>query len=441
MPRKYPYDFEYQVDILKVAVQDPAFLVHNPEVFQPQFFSLDHLMMVAQMVRAYYDKHREVPGYPALKHEASVYYAQFRVKDVVQIPVNDIIERVFREHPRNKVGVVNTIQDFARRQSISTGVREVLDLLEEGGEMDRVLEIMRSSTAVGTRQRTGWSFFQEIGNLRTRLQEDKDYNPANKINTGLRRIDRNTFGGIGPGQIWTVGAKPKGGKTTLMCNIGASAIYQGRKVYHYSFGDMNKTDVMVKYAQIFSNMTVEQLLQGGGAELRFQQIIDACPGAHLEIIYESPGVMGIEDLYADVGLRMARTGVKPDMIVIDYANKMKQPIPESSYRSMSRIYEGLKELGDSFNAGILTGVQLRRSAHGQKKQENEVGTEEDVAESWLQVADCDALILINQTAMQDEQHKATLTMPIVRRGKSITASGNDRYEVFFYKDKARFKDV
>lgn len=432
MARRYPYDFEYQVDILKICVQDPAFIPHNPGVFEPKFFSLDHLMMVAQMIRNYYDRHRETPSYYSLKKEAAAYYVQFRVKDVVQVPVNDIIERAFREQPRNREGVIATVRDFARRQSISTGVREVLDILEGGGDMDRVLEIMRNSTAVGTRQRAGWSFFKEMVNLRDRLATDKDYNPENKTATGLREIDRRTFGGIGPGQIWTVGAKPKGGKTTLMCNIGGNAIYQGRKIYHYSFGDMNKTDVMVKYAQIFTGFTVQQLLSGPPIEDRCQKIINACPGAHIEIIYESPGVMGVEDLYADVGMRIAQTGIKPDLITIDYANKMKQPIPESSYRSMSRIYEGLKELGDSFDAGILTGVQLRRDAN------REEAAAEDVAESWLQIADCDALILINQSKTQHDNNKATLTMPIVRRGESILPS--DHYEVNFWKHLARFKD-
>jgi hypothetical protein len=77
---------------------------------------------------------------------------------------------------------------------------------------------------------------------------------------------------------------------------------------------------------------------------------------------------------------------------------------------MSMIYGGLKELGDSFNCGILTGVQLRRDAKGGD------GHAEDVSESWLQIADCDALIIINQNSGEPG---ARLSVPIVRRGATV----------------------
>lgn len=430
MAKRYTFDFEYQVDILKICVQDPNFMKSHPDVIEPRFFNLDHLMTVAQILVTFFNKHKEKPEYAIFVEAVAVYFAQFSVRPELQAVVRDLVERIYRELPRNKQAVIDSVCEFAQRQSIARGCGEVLDLLEKGGELGQASDIMRRASVVGMRQREGWNFFHEYPKLSDRLKDDKSYNPKNKIQTGFTKFDWASFGGIGSGQLWVIAAKPKGGKTTLMVNIAAHAIIQRRKVYHYSFGDMNKLDVMIKYVQCFTSLTVPQILVNRNYVSRCDSIIQSVPGAALEIIYESPGVMDNEKLYMDLAFRVAQTGISPDLVVVDYANKMKYPIPESSYRSMSLIYEGLKELGDAFDCGVMTGVQLRRDANKEK------GGPEDIAESWLQVADCDAMIIINQSDVEEAAHKARLSMPIIRRGQSVAS-----LEVQFLKAQGRIKAI
>jgi replicative DNA helicase len=428
---KYKYDFEYQLDILKLCVQDQGFLTKNPEVVQPHYFSIDSLMVLAQVILGYYKKFRSSPDYVHLREELSTYFATYNVNDSIQLNVSSLADRIYRELPRNPKAIADTISKFAQKQSINLGIREVVSILEQDGDLEKVPDIMRRAYMIGSRQREGWSFTEQVSTLSDRIRSDKNYNPANKLATGFKEIDNATFGGIGSGQIWVVAAKPKGGKTTLMTTIATEAIRQkeGHVVYHYSFGDMNKVDVLMKYVQCFTGLTVHQILSGPGfvdmANVPFRHH----PKSHLEIIYESPGVMGVEDLYNDVGYRMALTGKKPDLIVVDYANKMKQSLRDNTYRSMSFIYEGLKEIGDVYDCGILTGVQIRRGG------DRESGQPEDIADSWLQVADCDAMIIINQTDVENQNNEARLSMPIVRRGRSISS-----IRVQFHKETARIRD-
>jgi replicative DNA helicase len=429
---KYNYDYAYQVEILKLCVKDPTFLSTHPDVIQPQFFSIDYLMMIAQMITGFYDKEREIPRLVSLRQEAANYFVQFNVSPEIQQAVRDLIESLYTDPLQNGNAVRDTVCRFAQRQSLRRGLRDCLDLLEKDEDLEGAVDIVRRASMVGVKNRESWNFFREVHDIRNKLKDDKSYNPNNKILTGFTEFDTNTFGGIGVGEIWVVGAKPKGGKSTLMVNIACNAIYYGKKVYHYSFGDMNKMDVTVKYAQCFTGYTIQQMLNDQNyITSSVNRMVTSRPGAHLEIIYDSPGVMTVEDLYSDLGHRVAYSGVKPDLVVIDYANKMKHPIGDNTYRSMSLIYGGLKELGDAFNCGVLTGVQLRRDA------ERGDGKAEDVAESWLQIADCDALIIINQNPGEGDPggpQTARLSMPIVRRGKTC-----NRLNVHFRKDIARIR--
>jgi hypothetical protein len=425
---RYTYDYDYQVGILKLCVRDPTFLKTHPDVVQPNFFSVDNLMIVAQMILGFFEKSKgDIPSPESLRKAASDYFLQFNVVIEVQHSVMDLVNRLYTEELRNATSIRDSVCRFAQRQALRIGLRDVLRLLDKDEDLESAVEIVRRSALVGTRRREGWNFFREVHEIKDKLAQDANYNEVNKIPTGFSKIDEVTFGGIGVGQIWVVGAKPKGGKSTLMVNIGCSGIYTGKKIYHYSFGDMNKMDVLVKYAQCIANMTVQELFRSQfTVSHKVNQAVLSCPGAYLEIIYESPGVMSVEDVYSDLGYRRAQSGISPDLVIIDYANKMKQPLKESSYRSMSMIYGGLKELGDSFDCGVLTGAQLRRDAKSGE------GHAEDIAESWLQIADCDSFIVINQTEAENKASTARLSMPIVRRGRTV-----DRLDVAFIKERAR----
>lgn len=438
MAGTYEYSYDYQVDILRMCVQDVAFLSRYPEVIQPHYFSVDALGVVARLILELFNRNKEIPTYTSMTQSAAAYYSQFNVHTAVQQNINELIYRIYYERPEtghqlNAQTISDTVCDFARRKSISHGIQRVLDVLEKGGDMDAVMDIMRTSSVVGTSRREGWNFFSEVFGLSEKIRNSKDYCPENKIPFGFNALDRATFGGMGAGQIWTVAAKPKGGKTTLMCNIASSAIDAKRKVFHYSFGDMNKMDVTVKYAQVMTGFTVHALTQQQSLDAIMQRLVAARPGAHLEIIYESPGVMSVQDLYTDVGFRSSQLGISPDLIVVDYANRMKLPDPRNTYRSMSEIYGGLKELGDSYDCAVLTGVQIRRDG------KRDAGSPEDISDSWQQVADCDGMIIIQQSNDQAERNEALLSVPIVRRGRSL--EGKDAIKVKFIKEKAEFKAI
>ncbi len=429
IPHKYQFDYYYQMDVLRVCVQDANFLSRFPDTIQPNFFSTDDLMTIGRLIVDFHRQYTEPPSYQILRQSAAQYFAKFSVSTEIQNQIYGVIDEIYRMQPSNAQAVVDTVCRFAREQSLKRVINEVLTLFETGGNLDEVSAKVLTASTVGTQRREAWSFFQKIGDLKQILDNDPSYNPEFKILTPFKLINKSSFGGAGSGQIWTIGAKPKGGKTSLLVNFAAFAIYSGKCVYHYSFGDMNKMDVMMRYASRFAARTTEELFRGTDYVDICRSILDACPGADLQVIYESPFVMDADDVYADLSWRVAQTGRKPDLVVVDYANKMKFKHSDNSYRSMSVIYGGLKALGDAFQCPVFTGVQLKRGA------DRKDSAPEDVAESWLQIADCDAFILINQTEQEKANRHARLAMPIIRRGAAVPA-----VPVWFQPEICLFKD-
>lgn len=429
MPQqKYSYGMDFQKSILNLMIQDKTFLETYPDVIHPRFFTLDVHMAIAQIVTNYWKKHREVPQESTIQVECGDYFVTYNTSEAKRQNILDVLDEIYHTQIQNRAAITDRVCHFARTQSVKDGIREVLDLIDQGDDLNNTLDIMRQSLAVGAPQAEYWSLFPEMRRFQQRLKEDQGYNYKNKIQTLLPKLDRATFGGIGAGQLWVIGAKPKGGKSTLLCNFGAAALLQSKIVIHFSFGDMNRFDVLLKYAQRLTGMTVESILanptQVESSILRMQK-----PGAAMYIQYESPGVMGVPELYAQLSLMRATSGVDPDLVIVDYANKMKMDDYNNTYRSMGRIYEGLKELGDAFDCGVLTGVQLKRDADRDK------GTPEGVADSWQQVADCDLMLFINQSEADEGQGRAVLSVPIIRRG------GSTSIPVLFNKTIARFKEL
>jgi len=432
--QKYSYDLTYQLGILKLMARDPSFLKLHPDVVQPRFFILDTHMQVAQILLGFFKKHAESPSYDSMRKEMGDYFLSFNTRDETKQEIHRVVEQIYREEITNRDAIMQSVCYFAQSSSLRSAMKNVLDLIDQQGPLDEAEILVRKALAVGSRQTESWSFFEKIQGFRDRMIADRAYYPKFKIKTYFPSLDRATHGGIGAGQIWVVAARPKRGKSTLMVNLGASAIYQGKTVVHFSFGDMTKMDVMVKYAQRFSGMTAEQIMQGYDVESFCDKIVQAQPSACLEIIYDSPGVVGVPEMHATLGQLKVIRGINPDLVIVDYANKMKKPVQDNSYLSMSLIYDQLKALADDYECAILTGTQLRRKS-GKDGDAGEGDTEE-VAESYAQVADCDLMMFIHQTQSDEAQgNKATLNVSVNRRGEAV------KVPVVFKKAIALFKET
>jgi len=431
LSQKYPYAHEYQMDVLRLCVQDPSFLpTYEVDVIQARYFTLDSFNVVYKLIQQFFTSYHEIPSYAHLTQAASDYFVQYNMRVERQGTITDVVDRVYTEPLVNRQAVLDTICDFAQRQALIRSAKEIGDIAINGGDPDKAVEVIRKAATIGSRKRKSWSLFGKAGELTKILQTDASYNPKFKIPTGFPTVDKNTFGGIGVGQIFVVAAPPKTGKSTLMASVGVAAMAAGHNVFHYSFGDMNEVDVLMKYIMRLSNLTTEQIMLGHNYMSRVSRFKSNCRGADVVIRYDSPGKVGVNELYNSVGHEIAKSGRQPGLIIVDYANKMKFPILENSYRSMSMIYEGLKELGDAYECGVLTGVQIRRGS-------SDTPGPGDVADSYMQVADADAMFFIyrdgeennpyvqNSAADREDelnpnrQRRLFLSMPIVRRGFEI----------------------
>lgn len=825
LTNKYRFDYHYQVEVLKVCVQDQIFLKSYPGTIQPSYFSTEDLMTIARVLMDFFDKYSEVPAYHILKQQMSEYFVKYSVAIGLQESINYAIDVMYGQAVVNRQTVLDTVCRFAREQSLKRALGETLTILETGGDLDEATNKIVTASTVGTKQREAWSFFEKIKEMPNLVLSDKAYSLTNRIPTPFRQMNLSTFGGPGPGQIWVVAAKPKGGKclkksakvwnpnfgyvsigdfkvnsdtsvsvgevasgtgivpiiakeengikdvydvhlasgrvirgitgnhpirgfdgyinvsdvtpgmaiaapgklnintlspwenpklgyvlgaflgdgamttgypvltqgvgrddvvngiieslpeswnlvarrhglnirfiirrpivkkngesrnklvawfnslgllglnsytkyipkevwtggydvirqviaglidtdgsvysknnysgiieytsmseqladamltmlhtlgiyaqkdqhstnkawrvsisgrpnlrkfrdlvpirvqhkkarldtlcnritksidkgsyydrlpkecrkympatmrkksrlskeffkkyasygdmefafschwdaidrveyagkeetydlqssddsmsfvtegiivhnSTVLINFAMMALLHGKCVYHYSFGDMSKMDVMMRYTNHISGRTTEEIQSNNDYVSLCDNLKKSCPNADLQVIYESPLVMDVQDIYQDLSWRVAKSGRKPDFIVIDYANKLKMEFADSTYRSMSIIYGGLKGLGDMFDCPVFTGVQLKRDA------KRDDGSPEDVADSWMQIADCDAFIIVNQNETEADKGEARLSMPIVRRGVALK-----NFKVSFNKALCRVRDT
>lgn len=298
--------------------------------------------------------------------------------------------------------------NFVRQQAMKRAILRSADLItgqpiwqcEEAirGEFDEVALIGRHKDDVGT-------YFSEMGNyLRQAMVEP----PVKKCPTGrFTRIDQSVGGGFDAGCLYSIMAPPKFGKSTTLINLGSSLAWNGAFVLHISL-EMSKHKVLKKYSEmLIGGEYVEDYTNIEDIEHKIQVFNDISDG---EILVQSfpTRTLTVSGLRAYL-MQLDVQGIKPDVVIVDYADIMRLPGQFKRYEELSNLYADMRGLGQEINAVILTATQSNRV--GAVKYKPNI---EDIAGSFEKVAEVDGLLALCRTE-KERKHKLSRLYAIATR--------------------------
>ncbi len=209
----------------------------------------------------------------------------------------------------------------------------------------------------------------------------------------------------------------------FLVNFGAEAIMQGLRVLHITIGDLKEFDVALRYAARLCNMPTNLIMWGNPAFFdRVRQIIFA--RRQLLIRYFSPYALTCSQIRAYMGWLQASEGFTPDMLIVDYPDKMFYD-RKYTYNELGRIYMELKGILDDFNCVGWVASQSNRFAVDQATNRAAYA-----AESWDKVANADGWIPLSQTDADRAKHRIKAYIEMLRFGA-------DHREVFCQIDYER----
>ena len=225
-------------------------------------------------------------------------------------------------------------------------------------------------------------------------KELKDDNVGGKVKVGFPKLD-SMLGGLRPGSLNILAARPSMGKSALAINMAANVAANQNPVAIFSL-EMSKSEIASRLMSSFLNKPVSEIIYSHKMSEADQKQIDRA----LKLLAEYP--IFIDDnsdtnpITMKSKLQQLFAGPNaPKLVVIDYLQLMTMPGAGSRSRNeeVTAISRSLKLLAKEFNIPIIALSQLSRGA---AQRDDHTPQLSDLRDSGAIEQDADTVMFIDR---------------------------------------------
>jgi KaiC/GvpD/RAD55 family RecA-like ATPase len=332
------YDYDMQKLYLEMFLSDAETFIRCQNIFDPENFD-QRLQTTAEFITKYVDEYKVMP-------ESQIVNAACKIElQPVQIP------------KENFDWLMNEFENFSRHKGLERAIVKSADLLEKG-EYGPVEKLIKDAIQISLNKDMGTNYFEDP---RTRLEKLKSNN--GQISTGWPSVDKKLYGGFNRGELNIFAAASGGGKSLFLANMGVNWALMGLNVIYLTF----------ELSEGLVGMRLDSMTTGIGTRDIFRNIDDVelkvkmleKRSGHLQIKY-MPSGKNVNDLRAYLKEYQVKTGMKPDVLLIDYLDLM-MPLsvkvsPSDLFVKDKYVSEELRNLAMETQCITVTASQLNRSA-------------------------------------------------------------------------------
>jgi replicative DNA helicase len=248
------------------------------------------------------------------------------------------------------------------------------------------------------------------------------------ISTGFDELDRKS-GGLKPGEVFVVAARPSMGKTSFMMNIVEHvAIDQNRPCMVFSC-EMGTAALVERLLYARSRFSKARLARGYSPKKQDLERVRIAAGeiAGSNLFIDDTAGISINELRAKARRCKRDHGI--EFIAVDYLQLMKSRTKQaenSREREVAEISAGLKSLAKELHLPIMVLAQLNRGPEGRTGKSIGVPRMSDLRESGSIEQDADLIGLLYRSKYyaeteedrQAEEGKAELVLAKNRNGET-----------------------
>jgi replicative DNA helicase len=237
--------------------------------------------------------------------------------------------------------------------------------------------------------------------------------------TGLDDLDEYLEGGLRPGELVIVGARPSMGKTALGLTIGVNMAAQ-RPVAFLSM-EMSQSEVRDRLTAMLGNVSMSEVKRPRHGEgLRWDRVMDGVEKAkHLQLSVSDQGGLNINQVRTKARSAKRKGGL--EVLVVDYIGLMTGLDPKANRNAqLGEISRGLKTLAKELEISVLCLAQLNRQAEERPDQMPQM---RDLRDSGEIEQDADVILFIKRPIMNNPelgpewQNYAKLSVAKNRQGR------------------------
>jgi len=323
---------------LEMFLSDAETFIRCQNIFDPENFD-QKLQTAAEFITKYVDEYKVMP-------EVSIVNASTR-SDFASVT----LER------ENYDWLLNEFEQFSRHKGLERAIIASSDLLETG-DYGPVEKLIKDAIQVSLSRDMGTDYFADP---RSRLSKLKDNN--GQISTGWPSIDKKLYGGFNRGELNIFCAGSGGGKSLFLANMGVNWALAGLNVIYLTF-ELSEGLVSMRLDSMTTGISTRDIFRNiDDVELKVKMLEKR--SGHLQVKY-MPSGKNCNDIRAYLKEYQIKTGVKPDVLLIDYLDLM-MPLsvkvsPSDLFVKDKYVSEEIRNLAMETQCITVTASQLNRSA-------------------------------------------------------------------------------
>ena len=234
------------------------------------------------------------------------------------------------------------------------------------------------------------------------------------IQTGFTDFD-NMLGGLNPGNLIVIAARPAMGKTALALNIAIKASHAGSRCLFMSL-EMTKSEVFDRYTSIKAGINHTHLRNGNLNDEDLDKLNAMCSNLKKlasPILVDDTAGQSINEIKSKV--RAAHRKQSLDLVVIDYLGLIKDRSARSKNEEMGNITAALKALAKDINCPVVLLCQLNRDC---ERRDDKRPLIADLRDSGSIEQDADSVTFIYRDEVYEPHSaRAGITELIVRKNR------------------------
>jgi replicative DNA helicase len=430
---QYPYDHSFQLSLLALAYREPKFSTDYIFLLEPIYFDSQEFRHLARILLDYIHRYGRPPE-PTIYHDIVRSYALSKqMADAECHNLENVLDRALTYELTDIEWIREEAVLFAKGQMMKAAILNAYHNLSKPSDYVAVVNEFQKILEIDTPASHTLRFADIIQQIPQYFRSDSSISTQSRIPTGLPALDDHMFGGAARGKLGTVMARSGGGKTHLLTYLGSQAIRRGYPVYHFAFGDMNQWEVSLRYAANFTRIDSYDIYKGIKSDFHVAALNWLQQGnKDLFVTAYPPDTITPGNLKSTISSMISRTGVKPAMVIVDYADNLAtgdRHTTSTSERNsqMGVIYQQLIKIAVQFDCVVWTGSQVQRSFYrlsSQSSGENQgsrwvpglIDTDA-IAEAIKKIDAAEYILSINQSREDDLVGIARIFEAKIRFGK------------------------
>lgn len=252
------------------------------------------------------------------------------------------------------------LEKYIRRRMIETG-NDIVDFgYDQTIELSRALE--KAEDAIFKLVKQEYDDFEpeEAAITMHEAFNEMDSTATRGISTQILDLDRK-IGGLKSKNLYIVAARASMGKTWFACNVAKAVAEQGKTVVFFS-AEMSKKEISTRLLAMKSGVSSDKFTNGESSEEdknAVAAILDEMSDLPV-ILDDSPARMLTPNSIRSKLRKIALKTAKPDLIILDYIQKLGQRSAVNRAQVIGEVAGELKDIAKEFDIPVLCLAQINR---------------------------------------------------------------------------------